>query len=415
MMLEHIISALRTKVNLPEVIQAVFREYTVAEVLYLNRKLLRSLIPVLALILSAALAVGAAASDFGVPSCILTEASTGTVLYEYNPDEQLPPASVTKIMTLLLVMEAVDEGRLGWDETVQTSEYAASMGGSQVYLEPGEEMPVWEMVKCVVISSANDAAVALAEKVAGSEEAFVTKMNERAAELGMTNTVFKNTNGLDDTVEGHVTTARDIAIMSRELITKHPKILEYSSIWMDTIRNGAFGLTNTNRLIRFYNGANGLKTGSTSKAKFCISATAERGGMELIAVIMAAETRDARNEAAKKLLDYGFANWELARMTPETLEPVRVLGGVSDRVGVCYGETTAVVAKGSAAKVERAIELPESVPAPIEAGQEIGSVRYYLSGEEIASVPLTASENVGKIGYIGLLGRFMRKLLLAES
>ncbi|MGN1127486.1 MAG: D-alanyl-D-alanine carboxypeptidase family protein [Candidatus Flemingiibacterium sp.] len=381
----------------------------------MNRKFLRSLIPVLALILSAALAVGAAASDFGVPSCILTEASTGTVLYEYNPDEQLPPASVTKIMTLLLVMEAVDEGRLGWDETVQTSEYAASMGGSQVYLEPGEEMPVWEMVKCVVISSANDAAVALAEKVAGSEEAFVTKMNERAAELGMTNTVFKNTNGLDDTVEGHVTTARDIAIMSRELITKHPKILEYSSIWMDTIRNGAFGLTNTNRLIRFYNGANGLKTGSTSKAKFCISATAERGGMELIAVIMAAETRDARNEAAKKLLDYGFANWELARMTPETLEPVRVLGGVADRVGVCYGETTAVVAKGSAAKVERVVELPESVPAPIEAGQELGTVRYYLSGEEIASVPLTASENVGKIGYIGLLGRFMRKLLLAES
>ena len=381
----------------------------------MNRKFLRSLIPVLALILSAALAVGAAASDFGVPSCILTEASTGTVLYEYNPDEQLPPASVTKIMTLLLVMEAVDEGRLGWDETVQTSEYAASMGGSQVYLEPGEEMPVWEMVKCVVISSANDAAVALAEKVAGSEEAFVTKMNERAAELGMTNTVFKNTNGLDDTVEGHVTTARDIAIMSRELITKHPKILEYSSIWMDTIRNGAFGLTNTNRLIRFYNGANGLKTGSTSKAKFCISATAERGGMELIAVIMAAETRDARNEAAKKLLDYGFANWELARMTPETLEPVRVLGGVADTVGVCYDETTAVVSKGSAAKVERVVELPESVPAPIEAGQELGTVRYYLSGEEIASVPLTASENVGKIGYIGLLGRFMRKLLLAES
>ena len=368
-----------------------------------------------AVIIAAMLTISVCASDFGVPSCILTEASTCEVLYEYNPDEALPPASVTKIMTLLLVMEAVDDGRLGWDEMVQTSEYAASMGGSQVFLEPGEEMPVWEMVKCVVISSANDAAVALAEKVAGSEEAFVTKMNERAAELGMTNTVFKNTNGLDDTVEGHVTTARDIAIMSRELITKHPKILEYSSIWMDTIRNGAFGLTNTNRLIRFYNGANGLKTGSTSKAKFCISATAERGGMELIAVIMAAETRDARNEAAKKLLDYGFANWELARMTPETLEPVRVLGGVSDRVGVCYSETTAVVAKGSAAKVERAVELPESVPAPIEAGQELGTVRYYLSGEEIASVPLTASENVGKIGYIGLLGKFMRKLLLAES
>ncbi|MFR0872964.1 MAG: D-alanyl-D-alanine carboxypeptidase family protein, partial [Oscillospiraceae bacterium] len=188
------------------------------------------------------------------------------------------------------VMEAVDEGRLGWEDMVQTSEHAASMGGSQVFLEPGEEMPVWEMVKCVMISSANDAAVALAEKVAGSEEAFVERMNERAAELGMTNTVFKNTNGLDDTVEGHVTTARDIAVMSRELITKHPKILEYSSIWMDTIRNGAFGLTNTNRLVRFYRGANGLKTGSTSKAKFCISATALRDGMQLIAVVMASPT-----------------------------------------------------------------------------------------------------------------------------
>lgn len=368
-----------------------------------------------AVIIAAMLTVSVCASDFGVPSCILTEASTGTVLYEYNPDEQLPPASVTKIMTLLLVMEAVDEGRLGWDETVQTSEYAASMGGSQVFLEPGEEMPVWEMVKCVVVSSANDAAVALAEKVSGSEEAFVTKMNERAVELGMTGTVFKNTNGLDDTVEGHVTTARDIAIMSRELITKHPKILEYSSIWMDTIRNGAFGLTNTNRLIRFYSGANGLKTGSTAKAKFCISATAERGGMELIAVIMAAETRDARNEAAKKLLDYGFANWELARMSAEPLEPIRVLGGVTDTVGLWYPETTAVVAKGSAAKVERIIELPETIPAPIDEGEPVGTVRYYLSGEEIASAPITACESVKKIGYIGLLGKFLRKLLLAEA
>ena len=253
---------------------------------------------IIALILVFTLTTGAAASEFGVPSCILTEASTGMVLYEYNPDENLPPASVTKIMTLLVVMDAIDDGKLGWDEMVQTSEYAASMGGSQVFLKVGEEMSVSDMVKCVVVSSANDAAVALAEKVAGTEENFVAKMNERAKELGMTNTVFKNTNGLDDTDEGHLTSARDIAIMSRELITKHPKILEFSSIWMDTIRNGAFGLTNTNRLIRFYRGANGLKTGSTSKAKFCVSATAERDGMELIAVIMAADTRDARNEAA---------------------------------------------------------------------------------------------------------------------
>ncbi len=354
------------------------------------------------------------ASDFGVPSCILTEASTGKVLYEYNPDEKLPPASVTKIMTLLLVMEAIDDGRLGWDEMVQTSEYAASMGGSQVYLEPGEEMSVSEMVKCVVVSSANDAAVALAEKIAGTEENFIAKMNERAAELGMNNTTFKNTNGLDDTVEGHLTTSRDIAIMSRELITKHPKILEFSSIWMDTIRNGAFGLTNTNRLIRFYRGANGLKTGSTSKAKFCISATAERDGMELIAVIMAAETRDVRNEAAKKLLDYGFANWEVAKLDCEPGE-IAVLGGLSDSVGLVCEGGTAVVTKGSAAKVERVIELPEKISAPVEAGGEIGRVRFLLEGEEIGNLPVTAVESVKKIGFTELFGRFLAKLTLARS
>ena len=367
-----------------------------------------------AVIIAAMLTVSVCASDFGVPSCILTEASTGEVLYEYNPDEALPPASVTKIMTLLLVMEAVDDGRLGWDEMVQTSEYAASMGGSQVYLEPGEEMSVAEMVKCVVVSSANDAAVALAEKVAGSEENFVAKMNDRAKELGMTNTVFKNTNGLDDTVEGHVTSARDIAIMSRELITKHPKILEYSSIWMDTIRNGAFGLTNTNRLIRFYRGANGLKTGSTSKAKFCISATAERDGMELIAVVMAAETRDSRNEAAKKLLDYGFANWELAKLGAGELEKMPVLGGIESEVGLVAAQTTAVVTKGSAAKIERVFELPEKISAPVGEGEEVGRVIYYLGDEKLAEVPITAEKEVKKIGYIGLLGRFIRRLVLAE-
>ncbi|MCI8388066.1 MAG: D-alanyl-D-alanine carboxypeptidase [Clostridiales bacterium] len=354
-------------------------------------------------------------NDFGVPSCILMEASTGLVLYEYNADEQLPPASVTKIMTLLLVMEAVDDGRLGWEEKVQTSEYAASMGGSQVFLEPGEEMPVWEMVKCVVVASANDAAVALAEKIAGSEEAFVTKMNERAAELGMVNTVFKNTNGLDDTVEGHVTSARDIAIMSRELITKHPKILEFSSIWMDTIRDGAFGLTNTNRLIRFYRGANGLKTGSTSKAKFCISASALRDDMQLIAVIMAVPTRDERNEAAKKLLDYGFANWEVASREPEPLEPLRVLGGVAETVPLEYTSTQAVVKKGAGAKVTTQITLPENISAPVEAGTEVGRVEYVLDGEVIGSVPITAGESVDRVSYGGILLRLIRKLLLVDA
>ena len=367
------------------------------------------------LALAFVLPVGAADVDFGAPSCLLMEAETGTVLYEFNADEPLPPASVTKIMTLLLVMEAVDEGRLGWEDMVQTSEHAASMGGSQVFLEPGEEMPVWEMVKCVVVSSANDAAVALAEKVAGSEEAFVERMNERAAELGMTNTVFKNTNGLDDTVEGHVTTARDIAVMSRELITKHPKILEYSSIWMDTIRNGAFGLTNTNRLVRFYRGANGLKTGSTSKAKFCISATALRDGMQLIAVVMASPTRDARNEAAKKLLDSGFANFEVARLSPGELPPLRVVGGVASAVPVTSDVTPLVVKKGEAGKISCELSLPEDVEAPVSGGDEVGRAVYYLNGEEIASAPVRAAESVGKIGFTGLFCEFFTRMLLCRA
>ena len=255
--------------------------------------------------------VGANASlDLDCKSAILMDAATGTMLYEQNADEALPPASVTKIMTLLIVMEAIDAGALKLDEQVSVSKNAASMGGSQIFLEEGEMMSVEDMLKSVIISSANDAAVALAEHVSGSEEAFVQKMNSRAAELGMKNTYFENTNGLDDTVTNHLTSARDIALMSRELI-KHEKILEYSSIWMDTIRNGEFGLTNTNRLVRFYNGATGLKTGSTSKAKFCVSATAKRNGMHLICVIMGAETRDERNAIATKLLDYGFANYSL--------------------------------------------------------------------------------------------------------
>lgn len=353
--------------------------------------------------------------EIPAPSAVLMDAATGTVLIEKNAHERLAPASVTKIMTLLLVMEAVDEGRLGWEDMVQTSEHAASMGGSQVFLEPGEEMPVWEMVKCVVVSSANDAAVALAEKVAGSEEAFVERMNERAAELGMTNTVFKNTNGLDDTVEGHVTTARDIAVMSRELITKHPKILEYSSIWMDTIRNGAFGLTNTNRLVRFYRGANGLKTGSTSKAKFCISATALRDGMQLIAVVMASPTRDARNESAKKLLDYGFANFEVARLTPGELPPLRVVGGVASAVPVTSDVTPLVVKKGEAGKISCELSLPEDVEAPVSGGDEVGRAVYYLNGEEIASAPVRAAESVGKIGFTGLFCEFFTRMLLCRA
>ena len=354
-----------------------------------------------------------ASTEFGAPSCILMEASTGLVLYEENADEALPPASVTKIMTLLLVMEAVDDGRLDWEDMVTTSEYAASRGGSQVYLEAGEEMPVWEMVKCVVVASANDAAVALAEAIAGSEEAFVSMMNARAAELGMTSTHFENTNGLDDDTESHVTSARDIAIMSRELITKHPKILEYSSIWMDTIRNGEFGLTNTNRLIRFYRGANGLKTGSTAKAKFCISATAERDGMQLIAVIMASPSRDERNESAKKLLDYGFANWEVASLEPEPLDDLVLNGGVYPTLPIKYEDSQLVLKKGSAAKLTKNLVLPETIPAPVAAGDEVGKIEYLLDGEVVATLPIVAAEDRDRIGFGEVLSRFLRALTLA--
>lgn len=371
-----------------------------------------SLLFIIALVLTVPLS----AEDYDARSYILMEASTGMVMLEENADEALPPASVTKIMTLLLIMEAVDDGRLKWDEMVQTSEYAASMGGSQVFLEPGEEMSVGEMVKCVVVASANDAAVALAEKVAGSEEAFVKRMNERAAELGMKNTVFLNTNGLDDGIDGHVTSARDIAIMSRELITKHPKILELSSIWMDTIRGGAFGLTNTNRLVRFYKGANGLKTGSTSKAKFCISATAERGGMQLIAVVMASPTRDTRNETAKKLLDYGFANYEAVTIEPKTLpESLNLIGGMCDTVKIAANGQPLVLEKGQSARLTENISLPDEIKAPVMAGDELGYVEFLLDGESFLKIPVVTAENAKRIGYTELFRHLLRRIMMADS
>ena len=352
----------------------------------------------------------AALGELPCRSAILMDAATGQVLFEQNADEALPPASVTKIMTLLLVMEAIDSGRLSLDDTVSASANAASMGGSQVYLKEGETMCVEEMLKCVIIASANDCAVALAEHIAGSEAAFVAAMNARAAELGMVNTHFENTNGLDDTAINHVTSARDIAIMSRALIA-HEKILEYSGIWMDTIRDGAFGLTNTNRLVRYYRGCTGLKTGSTARAKFCISATAERDGLSLICVVMAADTRDVRNEIAASLLDYGFASFSTYKNEAGTLS-LPVEGGVAPVAPLTYGEFCATVKKGSQSKVTVRLDLPEALTAPINAGAEVGRVVYSLEGHEIGSVPIIASTAVEKIGFGTLFWRILEQFLL---
>ena len=303
-------------------------------------------------------------------SAILMDATTGTVLYTQNADQALPPASVTKIMTLLLVMEAIDRGTLQLSDPVSVSERAASMGGSQVYLEFREVMSCEDMLKSVIISSANDAAVALAEHVAGSLDAFVQRMNERAAELGMQNTHFENATGLDDTAQNHLTSARDITIMSRALIA-HPKILEYSSIWMDTIRNGTFGLTNTNRLVRFYRGATGLKTGSTDKAGFCVSVTAERDGMSLICVIMGAQTRDIRNAQATKLLDWGFANFACYTSPSPNLKPIPACGGEIDTCPLESLTFSCIIPKNRLSEICVETELPTNVSAPIKKGDKI--------------------------------------------
>lgn len=354
---------------------------------------------------------GEAPFSIDAKSAVLMEASSGKILLEQNADEALPPASVTKIMTLLLIMEAIDEGRLALDDMITASTYASSMGGSQIYLKEGEQLSAEDMIKSVVISSANDAAVALAEHIAGSEEAFVKKMNEKASELGMKNTVFENTNGLDDTAENHVTSARDIALMSAELI-KHKKILEYSSIWMDSIRDGAFGLTNTNRLIRFYRGANGLKTGSTSKAGFCISATAERDGMTLIAVVMGSPTRDIRNSEATKMLDWGFANYSLYKCEAEGMGEIKVLGGTLDSAQISHPGFSMVVPSADKQKIESVTEIEKSVSAPVKSGDIVGKIRFMVGENEIGSVPIICDFDVDKISFLGIIKQMLRYLCL---
>ena len=357
----------------------------------------------LALALAAALAVGGAPVVHGVslevaaPSAVLMEAATGTVLYEKDAHTPLPPASVTKIMTLLLVMEALDAGRIGWDDTVTASEAAAAKGGSQVYLEAGEQMSLQEMLKSVVVVSANDCATALAEHVAGSEAAFVELMNRRAQELGMEDTHFVNCTGLDDEpdAETHLTTAYDIALMSRELL-KHDEIRDYTTIWMDSVRNGEFGLANTNKLVRFYQGTTGLKTGYTSAAGHCLSASAERDGVEFIAVVLHCATSGERFQAAKQLLDYGFANYTLAQPDPETeVPPVPVVLGTAETiVPVPDNDDPVLIEKGQAAGITTRVEVADQVRAPVEAGQRLGTLTLQSDGAPLAAIPLVAPEAV---------------------
>ena len=344
-------------------------------------------------------------------SAVLMEATTGTVLYAQNADEALPPASVTKVMTLLLVMEAIDAGTVRLDDTISISATAASMGGSQVFLKEGEEMNVEDLLKSVVIASANDAAVALAEHISGSVETFVAKMNAKAAELGMTSTKFENVTGLDDTAEHHLTSARDIALMSCALVA-HPLVLQYSSIWMDTIRDGAFGLTNTNRLVRFYKGCTGLKTGSTSKAGFCISATAERDGLSLVCVIMGAESRDIRNAAATTLLDWGFANFALYKAEAGTSEAVALKGSAKREISGLYPAFSCVVRREELSKIEKKVTLSESITAPTPAGEKIGEVGFWCGPKQIGSVDICTGAEIERIGFFEILWHLLAKSLL---
>ncbi|MBQ3040945.1 MAG: D-alanyl-D-alanine carboxypeptidase [Clostridia bacterium] len=344
-------------------------------------------------------------------SAILMDANTGTILYEKNSDERLHPASVTKIMTLLLVFEAIEANTLKLDDELSVSENAASMGGSQIFLEPNEVMKVEDLLKSVIIASANDAALTLAEHVAGSEEAFVEAMNKRALELGMSNTHFENVTGLDDDTENHLTTAKDIALMSRELL-KHEKITEYTTIWMDTIRNGEFGLTNTNRLVRFYRGITGLKTGSTSKAGFCVSASAKRGELHLIAVIMGAESSDERNVSATKLLDFGFSNYEIYVNDNIATEKVKVYGGVKDFVDIAYDKKEILINKGNNSKIQSKMELCEFVEAPIKVGDIVGKIIYTIDDECIGESDIYASEDIEKISFWQYMGNIIKNFLL---
>ena len=350
-------------------------------------------------------------------SSLLMDVETGTVLQEHNAHEKLAPASVTKIMTMLLIMEAVDSKKIAMTDMVTASEAAAAKGGSQIFLKAGETMSVTEMLKSIAVSSANDCACAMAEHLAGSEEAFVARMNERAAELGMQDTHFVNCTGLDDDPEAekHRTSAYDIALMSRELLKNHPDIKKFTTIWMDTVRNGTFGLSNTNKLVRFYQGATGLKTGFTSGAGYCLSATALRDGMELIAVVMGADTSANRNAACKQLLDYGFANYTV--ITPELPEPepMAVKLGKEKTVEAVLGDTGGILldkARKSGISMELSVE--ESVTAPVSRGQRLGTLTVKTGEQILKQVPLVAAEGVRRMTFGDLFGMVLRRTAMSK-
>lgn len=381
------------------------------------KKIIFSLITVVFVLLQS-FAVNTYASQTQMPaltgkSSILMEASTGQILYENNAEEAMPPASVTKIMTLLLIFEAQKEGKFQWDDMITVSEYAASMGGSQVFLEPEEQQTAKDMVKCIAVASANDASVAMAEFIGGSEEGFVAMMNEKAKELGMKNTVFKNACGLD--VEGHVTSAKDIAIMSRTLITEFPEVTEFTTIWMDKIthktRKGEseFGLANTNKLIKWYSGATGLKTGSTSAAKFCLSGTAKRNDTELIAVVMAAPDPKTRFQEVMKMLDWGFANFEVKKIVSQGDDMGNIMTEKGEKESVkiiCENDINILVPKGEG-EIKKDTQIYESLKAPFEKGKKAGEIVVYVNGEEKGRNNIVASEGCEKISLVKMIEKIM--------
>lgn len=348
-------------------------------------------------------AIGLSNEEITAPSAIIVEASTGKVLYEKNSQEVRPCASITKVMTLLLVFEAIEDGKISLDDTVTASAHASSMGGSDIWLVEGESMTVDQMIKATVVASANDAAVALAELICGTEDEFVAKMNERAKELGMTKTVFKNCNGLDE--DGHVTCAADVAIMSCELM-KHKKIFDYTSIWLDYLRDGKTQIVNTNKLLKSYNGITGLKTGTTNNAGSCISASATRSGLSLNAVVLGCKSGTERFKDAATLLDYGFANYQVSdlKLPEDTPKSIEVEGGMQGSVNIkCdTNNQSIVVPKGAGQKVESKVEVTEKLTAPVKENQNVGKITYTVDGEKVAEFPFVTTNNVEQMSFVSV-------------